>query len=47
LKDSLPGRWIARCKQHGALATRYDKRGESFYALWVIAMTIVWLGDKR
>lgn len=34
---------IARAKQFRALATRYDKRGESHRALWVIAMTIVWL----
>lgn len=34
---------IARCKQYRSLATRYDKRGESYRALWVIAMTILWL----
>jgi transposase len=34
---------IARCKQYRALATRYDKRAESFRAAWVIVMTILWL----
>jgi transposase len=34
---------IARCKQYRALATRYDKRAESFRAAWVIVMSILWL----
>jgi transposase len=34
---------IARCKQYRALATRYDKRGDSFRTAWVIVMTILWL----
>jgi transposase len=34
---------IARCKQFRSLATRYDKRGESYRALWVIAFTILWI----
>jgi len=34
---------IARCKQYRALATRYDKRAESFRTAWVIVMTILWL----
>jgi transposase len=34
---------FARCKQFRALATRYDKRGASFRAAWVIVMTILWL----
>jgi transposase len=34
---------IARCKQYRSLATRYDKRGESYRALWVIACTILWI----
>ncbi len=38
---------IARCKQFRAIATRYDKRGESYPAMWVIAMTIVWLRDTH
>lgn len=32
---------IARCKQFRSLATRYDKRAESYRALWVIAFTIL------
>jgi transposase len=36
-------RLIARCKQYRSLATRYDKRGESYRALWVIAFTILWI----
>jgi transposase len=38
---------FARCTQFRALATRYDKRGESYRALWVIAMTIVWLREPH
>jgi transposase len=34
---------IARGKQYRALATRYDKRGETFRTAWVIVMTILWL----
>ena len=34
---------IARCKQSRSLATRYDKRGESYRALWVIAFIILWI----
>ena len=34
---------FARCKQFRALATRYDKRAESFRTAWVIVMTILWL----
>jgi transposase len=34
---------FARCKQSRALATRYDKRADSFRAAWVIVMTILWL----
>ncbi len=34
---------LARCKQYRALATRYDKRAESFRVAWVIVMTILWL----
>ena len=36
-------RLINRCKQFRSLATRYDKRAESYRALWVIAMTILWI----
>ena len=34
---------FARCKQFRSLATRYDKRAISYRALWVIAMTILWI----
>jgi transposase len=34
---------FARCKHFRALATRYDKRAESFRAAWVIVMTLLWL----
>ena len=34
---------FARCKQFRALATRYDKRGASFRAAWVIVLTTLWL----
>ncbi len=36
---------INRAKQYRSLATRYDKRGESYRALWVIACLILWLQD--
>jgi transposase len=36
-------RLINRCKQYRSLATRYEKRGESYRALWTIAMSILWL----
>jgi transposase len=36
---------INRCKQHRSLATRYDKRAESYRALWTIAFTILWLQE--
>ena len=38
-------RLINRAKQSRSLATRYDKRAESYRALWVIACTM--LGLKR
>jgi transposase len=34
---------IARCKQYRSLATRYDKLGAHYRALWVIAFTILWI----
>jgi transposase len=34
---------INRCKQYRSLATRYDKRAQSYRALWTIAMTILWI----
>ena len=36
-------RLINRCKQFRSLATRYDKRAESFRALWMIAFTMLWI----
>jgi transposase len=36
-------RLINRCKQYRSLATRYEKRGESYRALWTIAMTMLWI----
>ena len=36
-------RLIARCKQFRSLATRDDKRAESYRALWVLAMIILWI----
>ncbi len=38
---------IARCKQFRALATRYEKRAEQYRALWVIAMTLLWLRERH
>jgi transposase len=34
---------IARCKQYRSLATRYDKRRESYRALWTIACIMIWI----
>jgi transposase len=34
---------FARCKQFRSLATRYDKRAQSYRALWVFAFTILWI----
>jgi transposase len=36
-------RLLNRAKQFRSLATRYEKRGDSYRAFWVIAMTILWL----
>ena len=36
-------RLINRCKQYRSLATRYEKRGASYRALWTIAMTMLWI----
>ena len=32
-----------RAKQYRSLATRYEKRGESYCAMWVIVGTILWI----
>ena len=34
---------INRCKQYRSLATRYEKRAESYRAFWVIALIIQWI----
>jgi transposase len=34
---------VNRAKQYRGLATRYEKRGESYRAMWVIVCTILWL----
>ncbi len=34
---------INRCKQYRSIATRYEKRGESYRTRWVIVATILWL----
>jgi len=34
---------IARCQQYRSLATRYDKRAQSYRALWLIAFTMLWI----
>jgi len=34
---------INRCKQYRSLATRYEKRADSFRTFWVIALLIQWL----
>lgn len=36
-------RLINRMKQFRRLATRYDKRAETYRTLWIIAATILWL----
>ena len=36
-------RLLNRAKQFRSLATRYEKRAESYRAFWMIAMTILWL----
>src|SRR3954471_12844725 len=36
-------RLINRCKQYHSLGTRYEKGGESYRALWTVAMTILWI----
>jgi transposase len=34
---------INHCKQCRSLATRYEKRAQSYRAFWLIALTIAWL----
>ena len=40
---NLVERLINRLKQYRSLATRYEKVGEHYRALWVIAGTLLWL----
>jgi transposase len=35
---------INRCKQFRSLATRYDKTAAHYRALWLIALSILWIG---
>ena len=36
-------RLINRCKQFRRLATRYEKRAVNYRAMWLIAMSLLWL----
>jgi transposase len=36
-------RLIGRCKQYRSLATRYEKRAQHYHALWLIAVTSLWI----
>jgi transposase len=40
---NLVERLINRLKQFRRLATRYEKRGVNYRAMWVIAATLLWL----
>jgi transposase len=40
---NLVERLINRLKQFRRLATRYEKRGANYRAMWVIAATFLWL----
>jgi transposase len=40
---NLVERFIGRLKQYRRLATRYEKRGENYRAMWIIAATLLWL----
>jgi transposase len=40
-------RLVNRCKQFRALATRYEKLGAHYRALWLIAFTILWTERAR
>jgi len=40
---NLVERLINRCKQFRRLATRYEKRGENYRAMWLIAAIVLWL----
>jgi transposase len=36
-------RLIGRFKQYRRIATRYEKRGENYRAMWVLASILMWL----
>ena len=40
---NLVERLINRLKQFRPLATRYEKRGANYRAMWIIAATLLWL----
>lgn len=40
---NLVERIIGRLKQYRRLATRYEKRGANYRAMWIIAATLLWL----
>ena len=40
---NLVERFIGRLKQYRRLATRYEKRGANYRAMWLIAATLLWL----
>jgi transposase len=40
---NLVQRLINRLKQFRRLATRYEKRGANYRAMWVLAATLLWL----
>jgi transposase len=42
-RRNLIERLIDRFKQNRQIATRYEKRGENYRAMWVIASILMWL----
>lgn len=40
---NLVERLINRLKQFRRLATRYEKRGENYRAMWILAASLLWL----
>jgi transposase len=40
---NLVERLINRLKQFRRLATRYEKRGENYRAMWIVASALLWL----
>ena len=41
--SNLVERFIGRLRQYRRLATRYEKRGKNYLAMWLIAATLLWL----